>query len=74
MTLPPAVDGAQLLARAIEAERVAFVPGGAFFVDGSGRNTMRLSFSAQDEAGIEEGVRRLGGLLKNLSEQSPSGT
>ena len=64
LTLPEDVDGAELLARAIAEERVAFVPGGAFFADGSNRNTLRLSFSCASDAQIDEGIRRLGKLLR----------
>jgi len=63
VTLPAALDGAELLAASVADERVAFVPGGAFFVDGSGRNTIRLSYSLQSQGAIEEGVRRLGRLI-----------
>jgi DNA-binding transcriptional MocR family regulator len=64
LTLPEGVDGAALLARAIAEERVAFVPGGAFFADGSNRNTLRLSFSCASDAQIDEGIARLGRLLR----------
>ena len=47
-----------LLERALE-ERVIFVSGSAFFVDGSGHDTIRLAFSAAPEAQIVEGVARL---------------
>ncbi|RGP35627.1 PLP-dependent aminotransferase family protein [Pseudotabrizicola alkalilacus] len=63
ITLPETMDGAALLARSLETERVAFVPGRAFFADGSGGNTIRLSFSRADEAAIDEGIRRLGRLI-----------
>ena len=63
VTLPAGHDGAELLARAIRTEKVAFVPGQAFHADGSGVNTLRLSFSCADEATIEEGIARLGRLL-----------
>lgn len=63
VTLPAGMDGAQLLARSIETEKVAFVPGQAFHADGSGANTLRLSFSCADDATIEEGISRLGRLL-----------
>ena len=53
-----------MLARAIAEQRVAFVPGGAFFADGSNRNTLRLSFSCASEAQIDEGIARLGRLLR----------
>ena len=63
VTLPAGMDGATLLARSIETEKVAFVPGQAFHADGSGANTLRLSFSCADAATIEEGISRLGRLL-----------
>jgi DNA-binding transcriptional MocR family regulator len=61
--LPEGCDAAALLQRAVAEARVAFVPGGAFFFDGSGRNSMRLSYSLPDEATIREGIRRLAGLI-----------
>ncbi len=64
VTLPEGTDSAQLLERAVREARVAFVPGGAFFPDGSGRNTLRLSFSCADDARIDEGIARLGRLLR----------
>ncbi|HUJ12627.1 MAG TPA: PLP-dependent aminotransferase family protein [Thermoanaerobaculia bacterium] len=38
---------------------VVFVPGAAFFVDGSGRNTMRLTFAKEPDDRIRDGIRRL---------------
>lgn len=63
VTLPDGMDGAALLERAIAEARVAFVPGGAFFPDGSGRNTLRLSFSRTAPEDIREGIARLGALI-----------
>ena len=56
---PAGLDGRALLERAVHREKVAFVPGQAFFADGSGAETMRLSFSLADPDEIEEGVARL---------------
>jgi len=64
LTLPEGIDGAELLAKSLKSERVAFVPGRAFFADGSNGNTLRLSFSCADEAMIAEGIARLGRLLR----------
>ncbi|MCB1397268.1 MAG: PLP-dependent aminotransferase family protein [Rhodobacteraceae bacterium] len=64
LTLPEGMDGAELLARSLETEKVAFVPGRAFFADGSNGNTLRLSFSCADEAMIDEGMKRLGRLIR----------
>ena len=63
LELPARLDAAALLATSLRSERVAFVPGHAFFADGTGRNTMRLSFSRTNAAGIDEGVARLGRLI-----------
>ena len=63
VTLPEGVNGADLLRQAIEEVKVAFVPGGAFFADGSGANTIRLSYSLPEPGEIAEGVRRLASLL-----------
>ncbi len=65
LTLPDHLDGAELLARSLQTQKVAFVPGKAFFADGSGAHTIRLSFSRTDEATIDEGIKRLGVLLNN---------
>ncbi|WP_425085615.1 PLP-dependent aminotransferase family protein [Ruegeria profundi] len=64
LTLPAGTSGAALLARALDTVKVAFVPGQAFFPDGSGENTIRLSFSNSDEDTIREGIRRLGQVLR----------
>lgn len=64
VTLPHGMDAADLLARSLATEKVAFVPGGAFYADGSVRNTLRLSFSCASDAQIDEGMMRLGRLLR----------
>lgn len=64
VTLPESADGASLLAESLKTERVAFVPGKAFYADGSGANTLRLSFSCASEAMIEEGIMRLGRVVR----------
>jgi 2-aminoadipate transaminase len=58
-TLPPFIDTSDLLAKALR-EDVAFVPGQAAYVDGRGRSSMRLNFSAGDADRIREGIRRIG--------------
>ncbi|WP_152044808.1 aminotransferase-like domain-containing protein [Aureimonas psammosilenae] len=59
LTLPEGVDTTALLADAVRDARVAFVPGSAFFADGSGTNTLRLSFTLADRRAVEEGIPRL---------------
>ncbi len=63
VTLPPHIDAADLLERSVEDVGVAFVPGHAFHADGSGANTMRLSFSLPDIETIGDGIGRLAGLV-----------
>ena len=58
-TLPEDMSSMDLFDVAIK-DKVAFVPGRPFYVDGSGENTLRLNFSNSDEAKIEEGIMRLG--------------
>ena len=40
------------------------MPGGSFFPNGAGENTMRLNFSNMPPERIGEGVRRLGRLVR----------
>lgn len=65
ITLPEGLSSMELFELAIE-ENVAFVPGKAFFADGSGDNTLRLNFSNSDEEKIEEGISRLGKAITKL--------
>ena len=69
VTLPEAIDAGKLLKAAVEEEKVAFVPGSAFYPDGSGHNTMRLNFSYSTPDVIEEGIRRLGRVLTRALER-----
>jgi 2-aminoadipate transaminase len=72
ITAPPSVDSAALLARAMQ-HRVLFVVGSAFFVDGTGANTLRLAFSAPTPERIDEGVRRLSAALHEELEHRHQG-
>ncbi|RVC58985.1 PLP-dependent aminotransferase family protein, partial [Mesorhizobium sp. M2A.F.Ca.ET.046.02.1.1] len=64
LTLPEGVDATELLARSVKEARVAFVPGNAFYADGTGRNTLRMSFTLADDRAVNEGVPRLAKLLR----------
>jgi len=57
------IDTKKLLPEAIK-EGVAYVPGSAFFADGSGQNTIRLNFSYPKPEEIIEGIKILGNLIK----------
>jgi 2-aminoadipate transaminase len=68
VTLPEGWDAKDILLRCIE-HNVAFVPGQEFFPDGAGRNTMRMNFSNASPENIEEGIKRMGEVLKKWSTQ-----
>jgi DNA-binding transcriptional MocR family regulator len=65
--LPAGLDARAMLPRAVTA-RVAYVPGTAFYYDGSGSDHMRLSFCFPTPERIREGVRRLAGVVNSESE------
>ncbi|HEY7631249.1 MAG TPA: hypothetical protein VH817_11130, partial [Thermoleophilaceae bacterium] len=54
-----------LLARCLR-DNVAFVPGEQAYLDGRGRNSMRLNFSISDSDTIREGVGRIGSVVEEL--------
>jgi 2-aminoadipate transaminase len=56
--LPPGVDDRALFDRAIK-EKVSFVLGSAFFVNGAGHEFARLAFSGISHEQIEQGISRL---------------
>lgn len=65
LTLPEGSDAEDILKHCLEQD-VAFVPGQVFFPDASGRNTLRLNFSNAAPNTIQEGIRRMGQVLKRL--------
>ncbi len=62
VTLPDGLDAKAMLPRAV-TERVAYVPGTAFYADGQGRANLRLSYCYPTAERIREGVRRLAGVV-----------
>jgi len=68
--LPEGIDGADLLARAIAEERVAFVPGAPFFAEVKTANAIRLSYSLPTDVQIEEGVERLARLISKVMAEA----
>jgi len=67
MRLPEGIDATDLLKDAIE-HKVAYVPGTSAYVDGGGRNTLRLAFSLATPEVIDEGIRRLAEVVKTAIE------
>jgi 2-aminoadipate transaminase len=63
LTLPEGHDSVELARRAAD-RGVGIVPGTLFFADGRGADTVRLSFSLVGETLIDDGVERLGSVLR----------
>lgn len=62
LNLPSQCDTTAMLGVALERD-VAFVPGATFYVNGGGRQTMRLNFSHPTSERIGEGIRRLAAVI-----------
>ena len=64
--LPESIDTTELLKEA-QKYKVAFIAGAGFFVGntGEGKNCMRISFGNVTPEKIEEGMKRLGDLIKS---------
>jgi 2-aminoadipate transaminase len=67
LTVPEGLDTKAMLPRAV-TQRVAYVPGTAFYADGLGSRQMRLSFCYPTPERIAEGVRRLATVLNGELE------
>ena len=63
VTLPEYIDVDEMFLEAIK-EKVAYVSGAPFFANGKGQNTIRLSFCYPKEKDIEEGIKKLGQVIK----------
>ena len=61
--LPERISAEEIFEDAI-AEHVAFVPGTSFFACEPRQNFMRLNFSNQQPEMIEEGIKRIGSVLR----------
>jgi len=62
-TLPEDLDASAVLQDALQ-QKVAFVPGAPFHPCGGGQNTLRINFSNASPEQIQEGIARLGGVLR----------
>ncbi len=63
VTLPPEIDTKAMMPKAIVA-KVAYVPGTAFYADGFGSWSMRLSYCYPTPERIREGVKALAGVVE----------
>jgi len=64
VTLPPEIDTKALMPKAIVA-KVAYVPGTAFYADGFGSWSMRLSYCYPSPERIKDGIKSLGAVIEN---------
>ena len=69
--VPENIDTPSLLDEAMD-EGILYIPGTAFFLDGRGRNSLRLAYSQVDEETLREGARRLGAILQKALELKQS--
>ncbi|GGM66706.1 GntR family transcriptional regulator [Longimycelium tulufanense] len=67
LTVPEGLDTKAMLPRAV-TQRVAYVPGTAFYAAGFGSRQMRLSYCYPTPERIREGVRRLASALEAEQE------
>jgi DNA-binding transcriptional MocR family regulator len=63
LTLPEGLDSKVMQPRAL-TDRVAYVPGVGFYADGQGGRDLRLSYCFPEPDRIQEGVRRLAGVVE----------
>jgi len=68
VTLQEGIDTEIMFLDAIK-EKVAYVHGKAFYVDGGGANSMRLNFSYPTNQQIDEGIKRLGNVIREKVEK-----
>ena len=67
LTVPEGLDTKAMLPRAV-TQRVAYVPGTAFYADSFGSRQMRISYCYPTPERIREGVRRLAAVLEGELE------
>jgi 2-aminoadipate transaminase len=68
LTLPESLDSEKLLRVAFNEQKVIFVVGCPFFVNGEGHNTLRLAFSKENEDNIRTGILKLSRIFKAYLE------
>ena len=67
ITLPPEIDTNALVPKAIAA-KVAYVPGTAFYADGFGSWSLRISYCYPTPERITEGIKSLAAVIKTEME------
>ena len=69
LTVPDGIDTAAL-SPAARARKVAYVPGRPFYPGAGGTGQLRLAYSRVSDHLIDEGARRLGGLIRAALERT----
>ncbi|HEX4656626.1 MAG TPA: PLP-dependent aminotransferase family protein [Streptosporangiaceae bacterium] len=69
LTAPDGIDTVAL-SPAARARKVAYVPGRPFYPGGGGTGQLRLAYSRVSDDLIDEGARRLGGLIRAALERT----
>ncbi len=72
VNLPPEIDTKAMMPKAIVA-KVAYVPGTAFYADGLGSWSMRLSYCHPTPERIREGIKSLGSVVEQEMERRSGG-
>ena len=62
--LPKICDAVKMLSKAVE-QKVAYVPGTYFCIDGGHLNTLRLNFSNSTMEQIDTGMKKLKSIIVN---------
>jgi 2-aminoadipate transaminase len=62
--VPEKIDTGEMIKECVQKEKVAYLPGKPFYVDGKGTNTMRLNFTYPSMEMIDEGIQRIGKVIK----------
>lgn len=64
ITLPEGVNTLELFYEGVDEEKVAFVPGEAFYAENPEKNHIRINYSFPTENEIKEGIKRLSRCLQ----------
>lgn len=72
VTLPEGFSAEAVLREAMDTEKVAFIPGTAFYATDIGHNTLRLNFSYSAPEVIQDGINRLGCVVRRCLARGPS--
>ncbi len=73
LSLPKFMNTDELIYKAVEQEKVAFVVGSAFYFDEPEHNAMRINFSYSSPEKIEEGIKRLARVITRELEAYEAG-